>query len=277
MVGRVTPNSAAMAGTVCTRPPSGPVSWHISCAILALARGELGLLAPRRAAGAGGFQTVTGAFGHQRVLELGDYGAEDLEEHPADGGRGADALVEHDQVDAVLLQLGGQTDEVFQAATEPVELGGDELATTSGDHQGFVELGSAGELAGRLVNEDLLAAGRELSGCLSRARRRVGSDRPAAQRHLRGRGPVRRRGNVVGHHGWARATGLNHYDEPRFTVRYNGLRPATNADRPVRRPRRPDLTNYWAMMAATVSAGRSTMGMCQSPCRPGISSATSPG
>jgi len=39
------------------------------------------------------------AFGHQRVLELGD-GAEDLEEYPAHRGRGVDALVEHHQVRA---------------------------------------------------------------------------------------------------------------------------------------------------------------------------------
>jgi hypothetical protein len=46
------------------------------------------------------------------VLELGD-GSEDLEEHPADGGGGVDALVEYDQVDAAFLELVGQFDQVL--------------------------------------------------------------------------------------------------------------------------------------------------------------------
>jgi len=37
------------------------------------------------------------------MLELGDR-AEDLEEHPPDGGGGVDAPVEHHQVDAVGLE-----------------------------------------------------------------------------------------------------------------------------------------------------------------------------
>jgi hypothetical protein len=41
------------------------------------------------------------------VLELGD-GAQNLEEHPADGDGSVDALVEHDQVDAADLEVLGQ-------------------------------------------------------------------------------------------------------------------------------------------------------------------------
>lgn len=53
---------------------------------------------PGATSGAGGGQAVLGALGHQGVLELGD-GAKDLEEHPAHGGGGVDALVQDDQVD----------------------------------------------------------------------------------------------------------------------------------------------------------------------------------
>lgn len=104
------------------------------------------------AAGAGGFQAVPGSLRHQGVFELGD-GAEDLEEHSAEGGGGVDALVEHDQVDAFGLQLLGKLDEVFQRAAEPVELGDDELVALSGDEEGLVEFGATGKLAGRLVGE----------------------------------------------------------------------------------------------------------------------------
>ncbi len=93
------------------------------------------------------------------MLEFGDR-AQDLEEHAAHRGGGVDALVEHDQVDALGLQPLGQLDEVLQGAAEPVELGHHELVAIAGDQEGFVEFGASGELAGRLVGEDLLAAGR---------------------------------------------------------------------------------------------------------------------
>ena len=104
MVGRVTPNSLAICCTVCARRPSAPSSSYMSWAILACRRRELGFLAACASAGAGGVEAVAGAFGHQRVFELSDR-AEDLKEHPADGGRRVDALVENHEVDAPRLQL----------------------------------------------------------------------------------------------------------------------------------------------------------------------------
>jgi hypothetical protein len=73
---------------------------------LGSARCELGLLAARAPACAGGIQAVAGAFGHQGVLELRDR-AGDLKEHPADRGRRVDALIDDDEVYLLGLQLLG--------------------------------------------------------------------------------------------------------------------------------------------------------------------------
>ena len=71
--------------------------------------GQLNLSGPEFVLGAAGptagpscGEAVAGAFGHQGGFELGD-SAEDLEEHPADGGGGVNALVEHDQVNTPAL------------------------------------------------------------------------------------------------------------------------------------------------------------------------------
>jgi len=103
---------------------------------------------------------------------------EDLEEHPADRGGGVDALVEHHQVDAAGLQVGGQFEEVLERTAEPVEFGDDELvAGPVRGQQCLAELGAARELAGGLVEEDLVAADRLESvvlgfGCWSRVETR---------------------------------------------------------------------------------------------------------
>jgi len=125
-----------------------------------LAGAELWFLAAGTAAGPGGGESVSGAFGHEGVFELGDR-AEDLEEHPTYRGGGVDALVEDDQVNAAGVQVVGQVDEVFQRSAEPVELGDDELvAAAASDGQCSFKFGPAGQFPGGVVDEDLFAAGR---------------------------------------------------------------------------------------------------------------------
>lgn len=85
---------------------------------------------------------------------------QDLEEQPADGGGRVDSLVEDDQVDPAGLKVLGQLDEVLPRAAETVEFGHAELVAFAGNEEGLVEFGAAGELAGYLVGEDFLAAGR---------------------------------------------------------------------------------------------------------------------
>ena len=80
-----------------------------------LARSEFGFLSAGTSACSGRCQPVERSLGHQRVFKLGDR-AQDLEEHPAYGGGGVDALVEHDEVDAAVLELGGQGDEVLRGS-----------------------------------------------------------------------------------------------------------------------------------------------------------------
>lgn len=150
---------------------------------LDLTRSQLRFLPAGAPARAGGGQAVHGAFGHQGVFELRD-GAEDLEEHPAHGGGGVDVLVEHHQVDPLGLQLLGQLDQVLQRPAEPVQLGHHELvAGPVGRQQGLVQLGSAGELAGRLVEEDLVAPGRRQRVALGLRMLVAGGDPPVADPH----------------------------------------------------------------------------------------------
>jgi hypothetical protein len=58
--------------------------------------------------------------------------AENLEEHAPDRGRGVDALVEYDQVDLVLLQILGQSDQVLHGAAEPIQAPAGPAAVGSG-------------------------------------------------------------------------------------------------------------------------------------------------
>ena len=88
---------------------------------LDLAGTQLRLLTASPAARASCCEAVKRAFGHKRVLELRDR-PEDMEEHPSHSGGGVDALVEHDQIDAALLQEPGELDQVLEGAAEPAEV-----------------------------------------------------------------------------------------------------------------------------------------------------------
>ena len=140
----------------------------MSLSDLRLTQRELGLLATRAAAGASGIQAVAGAFGHERVLELGDR-AEDLKEHPADRRRRIDALVEHDEVDLLGLQLLGQRHQMLERAPEAIELR------------------ATGELAAGLVDEDLIATGGLPGVVLAIGVLVAGGHPPVADPHRRSR------------------------------------------------------------------------------------------
>jgi len=84
---------------------------------------------------------------------------EDLEKHPTNGGTGIDALVEHQQIDAVSMQILRQRDEVFEGAAKSVQLGDHQMVASPGDELCPVELRATSKLAAGLVDEDLGAAG----------------------------------------------------------------------------------------------------------------------
>jgi hypothetical protein len=124
-------------------------------------------------------------LGHQRVLKLGDR-ADDLEEQPAHRRGGVDALVEHDEIHAAVLEQLGELDQVLERATEPIELGDYQLvAGPVRAQQRLVELGPSRQLSRRLVDEDLVAT----DGC-QRVALRFGMliprrDPPIADPHIR--------------------------------------------------------------------------------------------
>lgn len=125
-----------------------------------LAWSELWALAAGAAPGSSCGEAVPGPFGHERVLKLSD-GPDDGEEQSTNGGGSVDALVEHNQVNLLVLQLLRQVNQVRQRATEPVQFGDHELiARPVGREQCLVQLGSPGEGPGGVIDEDRLTAAR---------------------------------------------------------------------------------------------------------------------
>jgi hypothetical protein len=105
-----------------------------------------------------GVEAVLGALDDQLAFELGDRG-QDVEEQPADRGGGVDALLQDPQPDLALLQLDGQGGEVLDRPAEAVESSDDQDVARAQVPHGRVELRAGGQLAGRLVDEQLVAAG----------------------------------------------------------------------------------------------------------------------
>jgi hypothetical protein len=68
---------------------------------------------PRRAAGAGGVQSLAGAFDDQLADELGERG-EDMEHQPAARGGGVQGLVQALKPDPAAAQRGDDGDQVGQ-------------------------------------------------------------------------------------------------------------------------------------------------------------------
>ena len=115
MVGRETPKVSAISWTVCW-----PASY-IARACRARVGVILNLGAALAAAGPGGGEPVVGALDDQVVLELGDRG-EHVEEQPAAGGGGVDALGQGAQPDLAALQVVGERIEVAHRPAEPFGL-----------------------------------------------------------------------------------------------------------------------------------------------------------
>lgn len=117
MVGRVTPNSAAICATVYLRLPLSPVSAYIARAGTTW-RGPSSASARRCARGPGPRPVPRPFFpraGHTRTPRSPQHG----EEHPSRRGRGVHPLIEHDEIDAPLPKQRGQLDQIRQRPSQP--------------------------------------------------------------------------------------------------------------------------------------------------------------
>ena len=93
---------------------------------------------------------------YQDRVELGDR-ADDLEEHPPHRGAGVDALVEHHQVHAAGLEILGQVDEVLQERRSRSSLVTTSWSPSRATSGARSSSGRWDQLAGRLVDEHLIA------------------------------------------------------------------------------------------------------------------------
>lgn len=87
------------------------------------------------------------------------------------------------QVDAGVLQLVGQVDQMLQRSTLPIEFGDHEPVAFPGGAQRVVQLGLSGELPAGLVDEDPFTAGGGQRVVLRASACWSGRDRPIADLH----------------------------------------------------------------------------------------------
>jgi hypothetical protein len=80
--------------------------------VVELVLAEFGRTAADPAAGASGVESFEGAVDDGLAVELGERGHHP-EEQPADRGGRVDALFQDDEVDVVLLEPGGQVEQVL--------------------------------------------------------------------------------------------------------------------------------------------------------------------
>jgi len=148
MVGRKTPKVSAISWTVLA-----DVVHRVG--LPDPVRGHLELGAPLAPAGSGGGEAVVGAFDDEVVLERGEH----VEEQPAAGCGGVDALGQGAQPDLAGLQVVGEGLEVAHRAAEPVQLGDHQRVAGPQIVQRLLKRRPFGEGAGGVVGEDLVAAG----------------------------------------------------------------------------------------------------------------------
>jgi hypothetical protein len=114
--------------------------------LVELGAGELRRPAANSAAGAGGGEPFEGALDDHLPVELGQRG-EDAEEQAAERGGCVDALLEHDEVDAVLLEPLHQCQQVLVVAADPAQPGDHDHVAAFQFREQLVEFGAGGELA----------------------------------------------------------------------------------------------------------------------------------
>lgn len=112
------------------------------------------------------------ALADEVALELCQ-GREDVKDQFAAGRGRVQRLVQGEQPDPPVLELGHEVEEMAQGATEPVEAPDDEGVAAASEAQGLLKPGSVGTGAAGSVREDALAAS-AFQGLLLQGERLVG-------------------------------------------------------------------------------------------------------